>query len=222
MSDHLTFQCPHCQQAVEVKEDVLGGNVDCPHCDKTFQAIAPAGRLMEDRRGTGTPTVSMPADEEEVLREVHPVLFRHHLLLSAICLLLVIAAVVGLVMFLTGEPLLGLTGGSLLIASLIALAVAMFFVGRWWINVLGTTLTVTNSRTILRKGILSKRTSEVQHDDVRNIKSDRNTLERLLNYGDIAISSSGQDDFEIVVNDVPDPDGILEIIRRNQVGHSKG
>ena len=39
---------------------------------------------------------------------------------------------------------------------------------------------------------------------------------RLLNYGDIAISSSGQDDFEIVAHDIPDPDRVLEIIRKNQ------
>ena len=59
-------------------------------------------------------------------------------------------------------------------------------------------------------------TNEVQHDDVRNIKSERNLLERLFNYGDIALSSSGQDDMEIVVHDVPDPDGIIEIIRQHQ------
>lgn len=216
MTDHLTFECPHCKQPVQVKEDVLGSNVDCPHCDRAFQAIAPAGRLIADT-GTSTAEVNAPADQEQVLREVHPVLFRHHLLLSAICLLLLIAAVAGLVMYLTGHPLFGMAGGWLLIASLIAGVVALSFVGKCWLNVLGTTLTITSSRTILRRGILSKNTSEVQHDDVRNIKSDRNTFERLLNYGDIAISSSGQDDFEIVAHDVPDPDGILDLIRRHQV-----
>lgn len=215
MIDHLTFQCPHCKEPVDVPEDALGGNFDCPHCDRMFQATAPAGKLMEVRDGS-KPVVATHEEEEEVLREVHPVLFRQHLVLTVVCFLLLVGALAGLVLFLMGNALLGLSGGGLLIASAIAGLIALSMLAKWWLHVLGTTLTVTNTRTILRTGILSKNTSEVQHDDVRNIKSDRNTFERLFNYGDIAISSSGQDDFEIVAHDIPDPDEILAIIRRHQ------
>jgi predicted Zn finger-like uncharacterized protein len=218
MTDHLTFECPHCKQPVDVKEERLGGNVDCPHCDHTFQAKAPLGRLLSDRPDREG-VASASVDGETTLKVVRPVLFRQHVVLTAVFALLLGIAGVGLAMSLLGRALFGIEGGLLLILSLVAAGLALAYgVGRW-LNTLSTSLTITSSRSILRKGILSSRTSEVQHDDIRNIKADRSTLERLLNYGDIAISSSGQDDFEIVINDIPDPEGVLKIIRSHQSSH---
>lgn len=215
MTDHLTFECPHCNQPVDVQEERLGGNIDCPHCDHTFQASAPVGRLLEADRRTAKPT-GPAGGGEQTLRVVRPVLFRQHLIMSAISLVLLIIALAGLAMFLLSRTLLGVEGTTLLIVSLLAALIPISFGISRWLTRLATSLTITTTRTILRKGILSTSTSEVQHDDVRNIRADRNTFERLLNYGDIAISSSGQDDFEIVVHDIPDPEGVLDIIRRHQ------
>ena len=39
----------------------------------------------------------------------------------------------------------------------------------WWMR-LGTLLTVTPTRCVLRKGILSRSTSELRHEDIRNIQ----------------------------------------------------
>lgn len=215
MTDHLTFECPHCKQEVDVQEERLGGNIDCPHCDHTFRANAPTGRLVSDRRGSGS-MASEAVDSERTLRVVRPVLFRQHLFLTTVALVLLVAAGTGLSLFLLGRAVLGIEGTVLLVLSLIAALIPLSYGISRWMARLATSLTITTSRTVLRKGILSTSTSEVQHDDVRNIRADRNTFERLLNYGDIAISSSGQDDFEIVVHDIPDPEGVLEIIRRHQ------
>lgn len=212
MTDHLSFECPHCRRPVDVKEERLGGNIDCPHCDHAFQANAPLGRLLSDNPGTGTATGSA----EQTLRVVRPVLFRQNIALTAIAAVLLIGSVIGLVLRLLGRNLLGMDGNALLAVSLLAGLIAIAFVTRRVLNSLSTSLTITSSRSILRRGILSSSTSEVQHDDIRNIRADRSTLERLLNYGDISISSSGQDDFEIVVHDVPDPEGVLKIIRSRQ------
>jgi membrane protein YdbS with pleckstrin-like domain len=215
MIDHLTFECPHCKQSVDVKEERLGGNIDCPHCDRTFQANAPLGRLMGDGRGEGGQTD--PADiREQTLKVVRPVLFRQHLVTSAIALVLMVFALAGLTMYFLDRPLLRMEGGVLLTLSIIAALIAIgFVIGRVHYTY-STSLTITTARSILREGILSIRTSEVRHNDVRSIRADRNTLERMFNYGDIAISSAGQDDFEIVVHDIPDPESVLEIIRRHQ------
>ena len=40
----------------------------------------------------------------------------------------------------------------------------------WWLQCLGKTLIVTTTRTTLRRGILSKATTEVWHKDVRNVQ----------------------------------------------------
>jgi uncharacterized membrane protein YdbT with pleckstrin-like domain len=75
---------------------------------------------------------------------------------------------------------------------------------------------VENKPTTFQEGIISRETSEVQHDDVRNLQIDQNILERLLGIGDIAISSSGQDDMEIQVKGIPSPDRLAKVIRKNQ------
>lgn len=105
------------------------------------------------------------------------------------------------------------------------ISVALCFVGIgliillvWWIRTLGTTLTVTSRRTRLRKGLLSKFTSEVFHKDVRNVQVTQTAMQRLFNVGRIEISSAGQGDFEIAVDGMRDPTKVKQIIdaaRRN-------
>ena len=87
---------------------------------------------------------------------------------------------------------------------LIVVGFILFFV--WWLRCKGTTLTVTNKRTILRRGILSKSITEVWHRDVRNVQLDQTFFQRILGVGQVGISSSGQSGLEISVTGIPDPD----------------
>ncbi len=77
-------------------------------------------------------------------------------------------------------------------------------------------LTLTDERTILRKGLLSKRTNEVRHEDVRNIQVTQSFVQRMLGVGRIAISSAGQDTIEIDMDGVRDPQAIANLIRVRQ------
>ena len=86
----------------------------------------------------------------------------------------------------------------------------------WWLRCLGTKLTVTTERTILRKGLLSKRTNEVFHSDVRNIQVSQGFLQRLFDVGSIGIASSGQSDIEIQVAGMPSPEKVKEIINKHR------
>lgn len=102
-------------------------------------------------------------------------------------------------------------------AFIVTLALCLVGVGLiilliWWIRILGTTLTVTTKRTILRRGLLSKFTSEVYHKDVRNVQVTQTAFQRLFDVGTIEISSAGQSDFEIAVEGMYEPNRVKHII----------
>ena len=82
----------------------------------------------------------------------------------------------------------------------------------WFIATRSKGLEITNKRTIERRGLLSKSTDEVLHDHVRNVKVDQSFYQRIVRIGQIGIASSGSDQTEIVMEDLPDPQRIREII----------
>ncbi len=97
-----------------------------------------------------------------------------------------------------------------LVLSIVGVGLILFLI--WYLQAKATTLTVTNEQTTLRKGLLSKETNDVFHENVRNIQVKQSFLQRLFNVGYIGISSSGQSGVEIEVNGLPDPDRVKEII----------
>lgn len=99
-----------------------------------------------------------------------------------------------------------------LTAILCVLVVGIFMMIAWWLKSKGTTLTVTNKRTRLRRGILSKSITEVWHSDVRNVVLEQTFLQRILGVGMLGISSAGQSGMEISVSGIPDPDRVKQLI----------
>lgn len=96
----------------------------------------------------------------------------------------------------------------LIVAYGLGLVVLLF----WWLKCLCTTLTITEKRTILRTGILSKNTNEVWHRDVRNIKVSQGVLQRMFGVGTVSISSAGQADIEISVSGILRPEKVRNLI----------
>jgi len=99
------------------------------------------------------------------------------------------------------------------------LCVALSFVGIgliiflvWWIQIKGTKLTVTNTRTILRRGLFSKHINEVYHSDIRNVQIYQNLLQRILKVGTISIASAGSGQAEIVVQGMPHPEQVKSLL----------
>lgn len=82
---------------------------------------------------------------------------------------------------------------------------ALLVLTLWWWRCKGQTITITNQRTTLRKGILAKSTSEVWHSDVRNVQLQQSFLQRIFNVGQLALSSSGQGDVEIEIAGIRQP-----------------
>ena len=127
-----------------------------------------------------------PANEEVTLYDENPSMFRNRPVEFIVALVLCIV-VVGLIIFLI-----------------------------WWMRCKGTQLTVTNERTTLRRGILSKSITEVWHQDVRNVQLDQTFFQRLLGVGSLGISSSGQAGLEISVSGIPDPERVKDLIDQHR------
>ncbi|MDJ0517589.1 MAG: PH domain-containing protein [Trichodesmium sp. MO_231.B1] len=90
--------------------------------------------------------------------------------------------------------------------------IGIFFLLIWWLHIKNTTLIVTDKRTILQQGLLSRYTNEVMHVHIRNIQIQQNMMERLFNIGTIKIACAGTGDVEISVSGIPAPNRIKAII----------
>ncbi|PHQ32113.1 PH domain-containing protein [Rhodopirellula bahusiensis] len=224
----LTTQCPYCQREVDSTIEHLDGPVVCPSCQKPFEmemptAVVTSVHEVEEEAARESKMASEPA--ERTLVDVHPVVFRARPIATIVCAVVGLVAVTLLIMSVTGMSLAGYSLGEAMVlgpASIVvwlgtvALLVVAGMIGYWTLLSRFTTLTVTDDRTIYREGIVSRDTSEVQHDDVRNIQLDQSFAQRLLNVGGIGISSSGQDDLEVVAKGLPHPKRIIDLIRENQ------
>ena len=224
----FTTKCPYCQHEVDSTIDHLGGPVVCPGCKKPFEikmptAVVTSVHEVDEKEANNARMATEP--EERTLANVHPVVFRARPVATVILGLVFLIAVVAMVMSVAGMSVAGysldetmiLGPASLLtwVCGITLLAIACV-VGYWMLLSQFTTLTVTNDRTIYQRGFVSRETSEVQHDDVRNIQLDQSFVQRLLNVGGVSISSSGQDDIEVVAKRLPNPKRIIELIRANQ------
>ncbi len=211
----LVSKCPYCARTVETTLDHVEEPIVCNHCHRPFEMEIPrvdvtSVREVDDQSYDEEELASEP--RERTIEVVHPAVFRAHLLGSAIMIPIALASASLGVMALFGS-----ISGWFGIAGIFGLIICAAMAGYWYIDSLATTLTITSSRTLVRRGIIRKDTSEVQHDDVRNIQIDQNILHRLLNIGAIGISSAGQSDLEVYVRGLPDPEHLVEIIRRNQI-----
>ncbi len=87
----------------------------------------------------------------------------------------------------------------------------------WYVRSRSTVLTVTNMRTSLHRGWLSRAVSEVWHGDVRNVQMHQTAAQRVLGTGRISISSAGQGGIEIDVNGMPNPYRVKDVIDKYRV-----
>ncbi|KLU05253.1 putative transmembrane protein [Rhodopirellula islandica] len=224
----LTTQCPYCHHEVDSTIEHLDGPVLCPSCEKPFEmemptAVVTAVHEVDEKTARENRMASEP--EERTLVEVHPVVFRARPIATLVFSVVGIVAAVLILMSVAGMSLAGYALDEMAVigpASIVvwlsaaALIVTAGVIGYWTLLSRFTTLTVTDDRTVYREGIVSRETSEVQHDDVRNIQLDQSFVQRLLNVGGIGISSSGQDDLEVVAKGLPHPKRIIDLIRENQ------
>ena len=203
MSRPFNYECPFCEAAVEVPADGIGSAVACPECGQTFKATTPSGRFIGSGDATTPAGESRRGGPEADILRAKPAVFRANPLRTVFVGLLIVG---GPVFLFSGVGEFGFAG---IVAFLVGLLMLVGSLLKAW----STELLVTDRRTVLTRGILSKSTSEVAHSDLRSIKCNQSLLERTFGYGDIALSSSGQDEMEIVADDIPNPQEVLDVIR---------
>lgn len=224
----LTTKCPYCHHEVDSTIEHLDRPVTCPNCNKPFEMEMPTAVVTSVHQvdeGSADKNRMAVAPQERTLVDVHPVVFRARPI-ATLAVTVVGLTAVGLMfmsfggMSLAGYPLnetMSIGPLSLLMwLCAITLLVIACVIAYWMLTSRFTTLTVTDDRTIFQEGFISRETSEVQHNDVRNIQLDQSLIQRLLNVGSIGISSSGQDDLEIFAKRMSDPGKIIDCIRKNQ------
>lgn len=102
--------------------------------------------------------------------------------------------------------------GFWLVVCLIMFLVGAIVMGVWFLKTMSACLDVTTKRTTENHGLFSRATSEVLHDNIRNIAVKQSFIDRVFNVGVIEISSSGQSGVEITMKDIRDPHGVRETI----------
>lgn len=88
----------------------------------------------------------------------------------------------------------------------------------WYIQSRGSSLTITETMIIHRRGILSKYENEVRIKHVRNVQIRQSLFQRIFGTGYIGISTAGQSGIEIEMNGMPDPDFVQELINERADG----
>jgi len=211
----IEFPCDRCEKTLDAPNDKAGTKIECPHCsdinvvpeEKTAPAEADA-RLL---------AMGLPPDSgvEQRVLVVRPSIWRGSPFRSFALLLLPIGGPIALYLLLgqLGEGVQSGRGKATWWAFLIVAALSWGWLGIWWvITALGRSIEITNKRTMERRGIVRRATSEVLHDHVRNIQINQSVMNRIMNVGRIGISSSGQDGIEIEMRDLPKPDRLKEVI----------
>ncbi|MBL9030806.1 MAG: PH domain-containing protein [Phycisphaerae bacterium] len=207
---HLT--CDNCERALDVADELAGTKVKCPGCGdiNVVPGVAPRAnsgtpaRAAPDRaQAAGHPPASGP--EQRVLL-VRPAMARARPFRFAALVLLLVGGLVGAgVASSRGMTALAALAGVVALAAVGVLLV-------WKVQKMSASLEITNKRTIERVGLLSKATTEVLHDDIKNFQVTQSFWQRLWRVGTIGISSSGQDGIEIVAADIPHPNRVREVI----------
>jgi membrane protein YdbS with pleckstrin-like domain/phage FluMu protein Com len=208
----IQITCDNCERLFEATDEDAGGKVACPYCGDVNRVEAPARDATSSPRSTRLPHGEGP---EEHIRTVRPAMLRAHPLRAAIITILILGgAILAIWLGTLDKPEWVIRAQKWLIGgSLIITIVGLIWLAKWWIGArMWVKLEISNKRIIRHEGIITRRTSEVLHDHVRNVEIRQSFLQRLFGVGYVGISSAGQDGIEIEVFDIPDPDGVQNLI----------
>lgn len=206
--------CDNCDKIIEVQDDLAGQKVACEACgDINVMPDAPNARNSPSTgRGPTPESMGLPPDRgpEQHALHVRPAMVRAKPMVFLAHLLVLVAGLVGVGWGLAGD-LTGLKTAALIGGGLAAV-VSGGSLAIWKVKTLSHALEITNKRTVLRTGLLSRATSEVVHDNIRNVQVTQTFWQRIWKVGTLGLSSSGQDGIEIEITDLPNPERIRKII----------
>jgi membrane protein YdbS with pleckstrin-like domain len=144
---------------------------------------------------------------ERELLTVHPSMFRNQPVRFCLFVFLIF---VGFVILILGF-LLGASPNDYALGFLLMCVFGLLLL-LWWLRYRKVSLTVTDKRTILRFGLLSRYVKEVRHSDVRMLVISQGFLQRLLGVGAIAVASAATGESDISVSGIPHPEQVKKLI----------
>jgi membrane protein YdbS with pleckstrin-like domain len=226
----LTYRCPHCHHANEVEASLVDQAVICAACQKPFQAelpsaqpepavIVPPEAQTEVAAAGSAPAANgngqamraqpLPTQDQEVeVFTIQPLMFRRFPGRCALYVLMIVVGLIGLGFWLVeGWSVLAVLGVALAVLGGLRLLT-------WWLRNRQTSLTATNKRLILRAGALSSHSTEIPYGEITDVRAHQGLLNRLMDVGDITLTTNLAEKKEIVVMGVPDPEGVAERIRK--------
>lgn len=102
--------------------------------------------------------------------------------------------------------------GTVLAILLIPLGIGILVLLWWWLSTKADKLTVKADEIIWEHGLINKQYTELSMNALRSVRVKQSLLQRMLNAGDVAIYTAG-DDPEMVIKGLPEPDRIREYIK---------
>jgi membrane protein YdbS with pleckstrin-like domain len=234
----ITLTCDNCDKPFEIEDDAVGQKASCPYCGDINRVPAPPAAPVAGAAVKGTVVASAPVapkpvsaspsvgsgagsaassgGAEQHITVVRQAMFRAHPFWYT---LLVLIGVGGLVL-----AVLAKTGSQIPSPHIMVwVGVAMMAIAiLWWLIWWGAPhrwvkLVITNKRTIRQEGIVVRKTSEVLHNHIRNVKIEQSFLQRLLGVGSISIDSAGGSEHEMIeiqMDNVPQPYKVKETLDR--------
>ncbi|MCC6320504.1 MAG: PH domain-containing protein [Phycisphaerales bacterium] len=223
----IHYTCANCRRDLEVDDALAGSRVKCPHCANveviaaTARTSTPAPlRSAHDTRSASAASpntddraaaMGLPPDTgpETEVKRIHPVMFRSRPSHSLGIFALILG---GLSVALAAHA--GAIGGASWLAypGWLAVLVGLGWVGWWKLDAMSTEVIITNKRTTVRRGLFSRMTREILHDQVKDIEVVQTFAQRLLRTGTLGIDGSGTDKIELIVEHLPDPVGLRAIV----------
>jgi hypothetical protein len=214
----VTITCDRCDRKLQVPDDKRGTKIECPHCGDTNVVPAEAVVLAAVADGAAggraagkkdrPAELGLPPDrgpERQVLK-VRPAMLRARPILFLVLAAAAGGGAVGAAVFAARGPVTyAYIATAVGVAGIIALLI-------WKFKTMFVSLEITNKRTVETRGLFSRATSEVLHDDIKNLQITQSFWQRIWGVGTIGISSAGQDGIEIQAQDMPRPMEIRRVI----------
>jgi Bacterial membrane flanked domain. len=93
---------------------------------------------------------------------------------------------------------------------LIGFAASAFAFFTWWTSTYFTHLDVTWTHVRRRAGIITNRSSQLRHSDIKNIQVNQGPIQYVFGTGTLELSSAGQAAEEIIMTDIPNPEDVRQ------------
>ena len=224
----VVFPCLACGKSIKIGIERAGQPVVCVHCHAVVnsphmtQAAQMPAAAVTSPVAAATAASAPNANAERTLLIVHPSMFGRRplgVVGAAFIAVLGVALSVYLMVQTIGGSTTGLFAGMspwLSLSGLGLTLVMMVMLGYWRLQSMQEELVITTRTATMRRGLLSRTTSQTQLRNIQDIQVDQSLAQRLLGVGTVTISNAGQEDDELVIHSIANPQRVRDVINEHR------